>query len=184
MGLVPLASGVALPHLRIAGLTHPAMLLVRSGDGITVLEQIPGHGERASAPVHALIFLLSPHDEPGQHLRLLGHLATRIDDPEFLPRWLSAKSEGELKATLLRKEHTLAVRLSDVQATRAWIGSPLRVIGLPRGTLVAVVRRNGRTIVPDGSSILEEGDHLTIIGDPDGIRSLAGRLELEGKGSY
>ncbi|MGM0669437.1 MAG: TrkA C-terminal domain-containing protein, partial [Gemmatimonadota bacterium] len=175
-GFTPVARGAALPHLRVVGLPHPTMLLARCREGSDHPDG-PWAGHKGEMEeIRALFFLVSPQDEPGQHLRLLGHLATQIDDPGFLSRWLSATGEQELKATLLRAERSLVIRVSDHLVTESWAGNPLRMIGLPRGTLVAVVRRNGRTIVPNGSSIIESGDHLTIIGSPEGIGDLADRL--------
>ena len=43
---------------------------------------------------------------------------------------------------------------------------------MPEGSLVALIRRKGGTLVPRGNTILFEGDRLTIIGDAYGIRQL------------
>ena len=173
--LVPMARGVAIPHLRIVGLGRPSMLLARCADGIAGGDGLPEAVRGGITDLRALFFLVSPAEKPGQHLRLLGFLATQIDDPDFLSRWMAARGEAELKATLLREDRSLSVRVSVHLPSRAWAGHPLHAIGLPRGTLVALVRRNGRSLVPDGSSVLEFGDHLTIIGESEGIRALKER---------
>jgi Trk K+ transport system NAD-binding subunit len=62
------------------------------------------------------------------------------------------------------------------RATSEWIGLPLRRAGIPPGTLVAVVRRGGRDLVPNGSTVLESEDELTLLGDPEPIRAAAREL--------
>jgi len=41
---------------------------------------------------------------------------------------------------------------------------------------VAVIRREGETIVPRGSTVIAEGDWLTLIGSGRGIREMRKRL--------
>lgn len=64
--------------------------------------------------------------------------------------------------------------------TAGWAGTPLRLVSLPPGTLVALVRRNGSDIVPNGSTVLRSGDQLTLLGDAEELR-LADRA-LSGEG--
>ncbi|MFQ5537273.1 MAG: amino acid permease [Gemmatimonadota bacterium] len=169
-GFVPVGRGVALPHLRVAGLPRPAILLARLRRG-SEADQDEMSGVRAA------LFLISPEDQPGQHLRLLGHLATHADDPGFLEAWMAAEDDDALRATLLRRERAMSVTVGERPTTMAWVGRPLRGLELPRGTLVALVCRNGATLVPDGSSVLETGDRLTIIGSLEGIQTLTAQLQ-------
>jgi len=174
-GYVPMAHGVALPHLRVEGLDRPHLVLVRCGRGLTESRAGEGDGGEVAA-LRALFFLLSPREGPGRHLRLLGHLATHVDDNAFLGRWMEARGDGELKATLLHAERSATVVVGARATTRTWVGMPLRALGLPRGTLVALVRRAGGSLVPDGSTVLEDGDQLTVIGSPEGIREVTRRF--------
>ena len=43
-----------------------------------------------------------------------------------------------------------------------WIGQHIRDVGFPRGTIVAVIQRNGRVIVPRGDTVLLEDDVLVL----------------------
>jgi len=43
-----------------------------------------------------------------------------------------------------------------------WIGHPIRDVGFPRGTIVAVVKRQDRVLVPRGDTILQEDDMLVL----------------------
>ena len=171
-GFMPVARGAALPHLRIAeGLERPILLIVRSAAGVTIRD--------AAEVVHAVFFLLSPEDEPGQHLRLLGHLATHVDDHGFVERWLAARDTEELRRTLLREERSLSLRLDTGSPAADLIGRAILELDLPGDVLVALIRREGHGIIPHGSTVLAEGDRLTVIGDPDAIRMLAERYELQ-----
>ncbi|MEJ2503976.1 MAG: TrkA C-terminal domain-containing protein, partial [Gemmatimonadota bacterium] len=187
-GVVPVAGGAAIPHLRAPGIEHPEMVLVRSRSGIRLGDRAedPGRVPASAASdgpprgrVHALFFLVSPEDQPGQHLRLLGHLATHVDDAAFLDGWLAAEDEEALKGTLLREERAISVRLSAAGPTAELVGKRLLDVRLPAGTLVAVIRRGSTSTVPHGRTLLEAGDRLTIIGEPGGIREVAGRYGLD-----
>ena len=59
-----------------------------------------------------------------------------------------------------------------------WINLSLKQIEIPSGCLVALLRRNKDTIIPDGDTIFEDGDKLTIIGNPAGLNEL--RKEFSG----
>ena len=165
-GFVPVARGAAMPHLRVPGLEQPEMLLIRARAGVKPL----GADEK---PIHAVFVLVSPEDQPGQHLRLLGHLATHVDDEAFLEQWMEATDEQALKETLLREERSLSLHLERGTPAEAWIGRAVRELDLPERTLVALVRRGLRGLVPHGSTVLREGDRLTVIGDADAIADMA-----------
>lgn len=176
-GFMPVARGAALPHLRIAGLDRPTLLVARSREGIEVETRLGGAppSRPARERVHAIFFLLSPEDEPGQHLRLLGHLATHVDDDGFVDRWLAASDVDALRATLLREERSLMLRLDPDGPAAAWVDRRLQDIPLPPDTLVALIRRGVHGIIPQGGTILEAGDRVTIIGTSAAIEELAER---------
>jgi basic amino acid/polyamine antiporter, APA family len=48
----------------------------------------------------------------------------------------------------------------------------LREIRFPERSLVAMVSRGGSFHVPRGSTVLREGDRITVIGEPDEIGEL------------
>jgi Trk K+ transport system NAD-binding subunit len=51
-------------------------------------------------------------------------------------------------------------------------GTPISEVGsaLPEGVLVALVDRDGDTRVPTADFVLERGDRITLIGDPESVR--------------
>jgi amino acid transporter/mannitol/fructose-specific phosphotransferase system IIA component (Ntr-type) len=169
-GVVAVSNGVAILHLRTDLVDHPTMLLVRCARGLDLTGAAQDREECTA--LRGVILLVSVQGESGQHLRHLGHLATHIGDPGFRAAWVGARDEHELRATLLRSERSLTLRIGTDAGTEAWLGRPLRSVSLPANTLVALVRRAGSEIVPNGSTVLKDSDRVTLIGSPEGIRSL------------
>ena len=123
-------------------------------------------------PIHAFFYLISPNENPGQHLRILAQIAGRVDDENFIKDWMNATDDQELKEILLRDERFFSLTIRNNTPSSALIGNSLRDIQMPEGCLVALIRRKGETIVPRGLTELMEGDRLTIIGDAQGIEQL------------
>ena len=162
-GPIAITQGVALPHLHLPGIEKPRMIIVRSRDGIHC------DGEM---PVYALFMLISDEEKARQHLRMLAQLAVSVDEEDFVERWRAAKNEQALKEMLLRDERFLSLTLRAGTPTGEFIGKPLREVPLPENTLVVMIRRGHRTLIPHGNTVLRDGDRLTIIGDPKEIRTL------------
>ncbi|MEM7480050.1 MAG: amino acid permease [Acidobacteriota bacterium] len=172
IGATPSSLGVSLPHLRLFGIDEPEMVMVRSRAGMRV-DVTDVHGAHSPEdPVHALFFLVSPEEDPKLHLRILAQIAERVDDEGFMAEWMEAPNEQVLKEVLLRDERFLSLQVASDSPAGRWAGSPLSGLDLPEGALVALVRRNGRTHVPGGATVLEMGDRLTVLGEPEAIRRL------------
>jgi amino acid transporter/mannitol/fructose-specific phosphotransferase system IIA component (Ntr-type) len=176
-GATPVTHGVALPHLRVADIDAPHMVLVQCHDGI----EIPT-GEDPDSPrerTYAIFFLVSPVRDPGQHLRLLAELAGRVDQEGFIHAWRSAGDEHTVREILLRDDRFVSLHVARGTPTDRLIGKAIRDVGIPEGCLVAVIRRKGDTLVPGGSTIIRAGDRLTVIGSEVGI----GQLREQYRGS-
>ncbi len=175
MGATPVTHGVALPHLNVKGLEQAEMVLVRSRPGvhITFNNPLTDHDEEEEQTVHTLFFLVSPKSDPAQHLRILAQIAGRVDDEGFDDEWNRAEDEQELKEVLLRDERFLSLLVSKSANTASLIGRPLREIPIPEDCLVALLRRDGKTVIPRGNTVFQEGDRLTIIGHPYGLHQLS-----------
>ena len=76
----------------------------------------------------------------------------------------------------MREERTLTLRVGDSEDGVPWAGRALRELDFPRDTLVALVRRTEGAIVPNGETVLSDGDRLTMIGTPEGIEAMVQRL--------
>jgi amino acid transporter/mannitol/fructose-specific phosphotransferase system IIA component (Ntr-type) len=180
IGATPVSGGVALPHLRLPGIDAPQLVLVRCPKGVPVpVGDVFGGPESAACDTYAIFFLVSPDKNPGQHLRLLAELAGRVDQDEFIASWLEAGDEQRLKEILLRSDRYASLPVTRGTATEPLIGRPLRETSFPEGCLVAIIRRQGETIVPRGSTVVLEGDWLTVIGSTRGIGELRRRYGAE-----
>ncbi len=171
-------NGVALPHLRLDGLDGSHLVLVRYRQGYPLdVDHEPGSTEE----VYAFFFLISPTDNPGQHLRVLAHIARQINTPTFIEKWRQANDELELREILIHAEGVLILWVHAGSKTQELLDRPLREIKLPAAALLAVITRDDRVIVPRGDTYLRENDRLTVIGDPDSIRELYRRYIADGE---
>ena len=176
IGATPVTHGVALPHLRLDGLVDAELAIVRSRDGVKIPldhDNIPVGHEEGEQRVHAIFFLISPENDPAQHLRILAQLAGRVDEDSFTPDWDAAPNEQKLREVLLRDEHFLTLRLRPESPSASLIGRSLRDVHMPEGALVNLIRRRGEMLVPSGGTVLEEGDRVIIIGTPERIVELS-----------
>ena len=182
IGMTPVSHGVALPHLRLPALDSAHMVLVRCAGGIAMDVEIEGIEEGGPEPVRALFFLVSPLENPGQHLRILAQIAGRVDQEDFMDAWLAASNQQELKEAVLRDDRLLTLTLEPGSAGASLVGLSLRKVHMPEGTLIALVRRGPEVIVPKGDTVLAQGDRLTIIGEPASLRVLSERFEEDAPG--
>lgn len=169
-GVTLINDRAALPNARLGSVTHMDMVIVRSREGIMV--QCDVGGERRQERVHALFFVISPLDQTGQHLRLLAELAHQVEQDEFVHDWLQAKDWHELKEILLHTEQLLTLWLTMGHPTESLIGRAVYEVDWPEHVLVALVRRDGKEIVPDGKLQLNKDDQIVIIGEEEGINTL------------
>ncbi len=175
-GGTPVSHGAALLHTRLPDFEGSELLLVRctAGVDVDVADETLAR-QAAEAPIGAVFFLVSGELDPGRHLRILAQLAGRVEDPTFMPEWLANSDEQELKETLLRDDRFLRLRVGAGSGTAALVGRALRDLQMPEGSLVAIIQRDGQPIVPRGRTVLREGDRLTIIGEPEGLREVERR---------
>jgi amino acid transporter/mannitol/fructose-specific phosphotransferase system IIA component (Ntr-type) len=180
VGATPVSHGIALPHVRLPDIDHPEMIMVRCHLGVPIEIDDEFLGEHSSPnPIYAFFFLVSPEEDPGQHLRILAQIAGHADDETFLKRWLSAHNEQEMKEILLRDDRYISLVLGPDFKTANLIGFAIRDLDLPQGSLIALIHRGGEIIFPRGRTVLKEGDRMTIIGEPKGIQELYERYLRE-----
>jgi basic amino acid/polyamine antiporter, APA family len=163
----------------VGGIEHSEVVLVRAKRGVAVAGagRFPGAGTvnseaTESGRVEALLFLVTPEGLATQHLRLLAQLVSMVEIPGFSRAWRRASSDQELLETLLRDERFASFVVGDPGPPSHMVDKRLREIDFPGDTLVAMVRRGDRTIVPDGDTLLREGDRLTVIGSPHDVAHL------------
>ncbi len=175
VGATPVSKGVALPHIRLPEIEQPLLALARVPAGVRMHPEVEMVDPAYEQPFAAVFFLISPEDDAAQHLRILAQLARHVDDETFMIDWLAAETEQQLKEVLLREERFLALTVDIASATGHMIGRALSQIELPEDSLVAMIHREGRMVVPRGNTVLQQSDRVTVIGQPQGIRRLAAR---------
>jgi len=181
IGATPVTRGVALPHFRTDRIEQAEMVLVRARHGVRMMTYNPlTLQEDEEVVLHAVFFLVSPESNPTQHLRILARIAERVDEESFSVEWEEARTEQELRASLLQDERFLTLAVRRAKTTRELIGRALRDAGIPSGCLVALLNREGRSFVPNGSTVLEDGDVLTVIGEKGGLAELRTRFRRKG----
>ena len=82
------ARGIAIPHILISGLDHPALVVGRSRDGVVFAEDHP--------PVHAFFAIASDPGKRKPYLYLLWAISSVASRAGFLSTWIGAED-----ATLL-----------------------------------------------------------------------------------
>ena len=170
VGATPVTHNVALPHFRVASISKPEMVLVRSKQGITIDVFDPlTHEVEETLTVKGIFFLVSPEDNPTQHLRILAKIAGRVDDNDFAEKWENAKDAHELQEALLYDEQFLTLVVNNKTKTKSLVDAPVKAIEIPEGCLITNIRRGRQTIVPKGNTILKNNDRLIIMGEPEGI---------------
>ncbi len=172
MGGTPVSHGGALLHIRLRDFESSEMVLVRCSGCVNVNDEDMIR-QSAKTPIRAVFFLASGVTDAGQHLRTLAHLARRVEEDDFMTDWLAARDEQSLKEILLRDDRFLSLHLASETKTESLIGRSLNEIRMPEGTLIALIRRRGETLVPRGPTVLREGDRLTVIGAVAGIKRVA-----------
>lgn len=160
-----LKQGVYFKYVQLEGLRMPEMVAIQCKGGLTM----PAFGEEK---IHALIFLVTPEEQPLLHMRIIGHMAELIEAEEFLDRWIAATDERTLKEVLLSDERLVHVRLQQHTPSEAWIDKEIMEIELPGECLVTIIERNKEIIIPKGRTKLHSGDVLSILGYPKDIQEL------------
>jgi len=179
LGATPVTHGIALPHLRLNGLPQAEIVVVRGKKGIHIKFKDPlkDSDKEDETDVNAIFFLVSPEKDPTQHLRILAQIAGRVEEEGFAEEWLDAKDDQELKEALIHEDRSLSLLIEQNKSSSQLVGKALKEVRFPEGCLVAILRRSGQTIIPKGNTVLEEGDRLTIIGDPKGMSELKKRFK-------
>ncbi|MDF7801982.1 PTS sugar transporter subunit IIA [Pontiellaceae bacterium B1224] len=100
-----LAEGLALPHARLAGLSRPMLAMATSLSGI----DFEAVGEE---PVHVVVLILTPKDDPGAYLRLMASLSKTLAEPHMLKRLTVAGNAREAFAILTEGPEQVEVKLT------------------------------------------------------------------------
>ncbi len=83
-----IANGIAIPHARLDALERPYVSVATSAKGISFVEDTP--------PVHLILLVLIPRDQPGLYLQILRSLASVLRDRNAAKTVASLNSAEEI----------------------------------------------------------------------------------------
>jgi len=118
------------------------------------------------------MMLICPRKPAGLDLRLAGHLAEVVQSFDFERRWLEATTDKEMNEILMRDDHFLHAPISDLGDLEDYVGRPLSEIELPQSCLIAIIERDGDVIIAAPNEVLQPGDQVAVIGEPDDLTAL------------
>ncbi len=153
-----------LSQKTVADICTRAVLSVKPDDPVSKAFQLMAGRDLGRIPVVA-------SNNPAQVVGIL----RRRDIAKAYEIALQRKIEGQLQAEQLRltatsNAHVIELR---VNAHSPADNHAIRELAWPKGSLVATIRRNRQTIVPQGDTTLQSGDILTIVTAPECERDLA-----------
>lgn len=161
---------VSILHGKFEGIDTPLLHIVTSEVGV---EKPVEKGEISSKDnIRVFFLLLSPVDNPKLQLRLLSRIMDIVEREKFVETICDISNEREIKEYLLHNDRYITLELIGKSSTEDLIGKMLKEVRFPHDVLVAMVQRKEKIITPKGDTELEEGDIITIIGEPKGIKSL------------
>ena len=161
---------MSILHGKFDHIETPVLHIVTSEVGV---EKPVEKGEISSKDnIRVFFVLLSPMENPKLQLRLLSRIMDIVERERFVETICDLSNEREIKEYLLHNDRYITLELKSDSATNDLIGKMLKEVRFPHDVLVAMVQRKEKIITPKGDTELEEGDIITIIGEPKGIKSL------------
>ncbi len=100
-----LASGLALPHARLAEISAPVLAVATSARGI----DFEAYGEE---PVNVVVLILTPKSDPGAYLQLMASLSKVLNSKPVIKRLCVATSAREIYGIITSGAEHITVRLN------------------------------------------------------------------------
>jgi len=122
--------------------------------------------------VHTLMYMVMPQEPAGLDLRVVGHLAEMAQAEDFEKRWLAARNEQEINRVLMRDDHYLHQPIGEIPALAQAAGKRLDAIELPGSCQIVMVERDTSAILSRPDLVLQTGDRVSILGEPEDLRAL------------
>jgi len=147
----PVDAGVAISPVLLRGIEQAEMVLIRVEGGIEVDDR----------RIEGFIFVVDDERSSARLLDLVSQLTAATHQSGFGRAWRQAQDAQGLGRALAQDVRAVTIQL-DGDRTEL-VGRRVADAALPAGSLVALIRRAGVTIVPDGDEYLEDGDQVTFL---------------------
>ena len=159
----PLRSQVAVSPVLLQGIEQPELVIIR------------GNIRLHKNTVQGLIVLVDDEESSDRLMKLISQLEAIIFHSDFPQLWRDAKDPKELKEALKRdllSIQTLTISIENSAPTNTLINKNLQEVALPEGSLVVLIIRNRKTIIPNGSTEIREGDEITLLAREEAMAKL------------
>ena len=182
--LVPVIGSGILLSLFLMVVARPVSVmfcLVRSGFTVREKALTAWVGLRGAVPIVLATFPLMAGVSKAEtvfNLVFFVVITSVLLQGKFLPlvaKWLKLDKPMAYRARApLEFDHTEPGIRADmveveVSAHSAAVGKPILELGLPRGLLVALIRRNAEYFVPDGGTVLKANDDVLVLGGKEAL---------------
>ena len=97
LGSTGIGDGVAIPHGKMNGVTHPIISFGRSKQGLD-FESMDGQ------PVHLFFLLIAPENSSGIHLQVLAKIAKILKNRIFRKKLMEPATRKELYQTIIETD--------------------------------------------------------------------------------
>ncbi|MBS2100870.1 amino acid permease [Carboxylicivirga linearis] len=162
--------GVLFFHVKDKNVMHPSIYSVVSK--VVISDVSPFKNPEPFSPIHICCFMINSDENPKQQLRMLSRMVDIMERPGFVQEIIKMDSHRAMKEYMLQNERFISIKLLNGTAQSAMVGLQLKEVQLPKDVLVALIERDNKTFAPNGSTLLQEDDILTIIGEEKSISKL------------
>jgi len=97
LGSTGIGDGVAIPHGKVRGLREIVVAFGRSRNGVD-FQSLDGK------PVHLFFLLLTPEDNPGDHLKVLARISRILKNPVLRENLRTALPSQEVRKFILEED--------------------------------------------------------------------------------
>ncbi|MEE4196739.1 MAG: amino acid permease [Bacteroidales bacterium] len=175
-------SEFVLPQISISFASNqkikkPAIHIAICEKGIR--KKVSKHGINSTDKIHVFFFIIAPEENNRLLLRILARLMDITERDNFLKNLITTQNAREVKEYLLHNERYISLLLdSKNKLQQPLIDRKIKNIDFPKGILIALIERNNDIVAPDGETVLQQGDVLTIIGKPDALKLFRNKLKF------
>jgi len=162
--------GVLVFHVKDKNVMHPSIYSVVSK--VAISDVAPFKNPEPYSPIHICCFMINSDENPKQQLRMLSRMVDILERPGVVEAIIKMDSHRAIKEYMLQNERFISIKLLNNTSQAAMIGLQLKEVQLPKDVLVALIERDNKTFAPNGSTVLQEDDILTILGEEKSISKL------------